>query len=153
MVERQDIYATLVRFFEGAKWKFHVSKEQRSVTLVFDGKNGPWTTHVKAFDDDQQVGVYGILPFTIEPEKRSAAAELITRANFGLVIGNFEMDFSDGEVRYKTSIDVEGDRLSDVLLLQLIAANLSIVDTYLPAFLALVARTITPSDALALVEC
>ena len=152
MGDKQDIYATLVRFFEGAKWKFQSSAEQRSVTLVFDGKHGPWTTHVKAFDDDQQVGVYGILPFTIESERRLAAAELITRANFGLVIGNFEMDFADGEVRYKTSLDVEGDRLSDVLLLQLIHANLSIVDTYLPAFVAFAAKPMTPSDALALVE-
>ncbi|HTL35117.1 MAG TPA: YbjN domain-containing protein [Kofleriaceae bacterium] len=152
MAEHQDIYATLVRFFEGEKWKFQASTEERAVSVVFDGKAGPWTTHVKAFDDERQVAVYGVLPFTLEEEKRAAAAELITRINFGLVIGNFEMDFADGEVRYKTSLDFEGDRLSDILLLQLVRANLTIVDSYLPAFVALAAKAITPSDALALVE-
>jgi hypothetical protein len=29
-----------------------------------------------------------------------------------MIIGNFEMDFEDGEIRYKTSIDVEDDSLS-----------------------------------------
>ncbi|MDE5764123.1 MAG: YbjN domain-containing protein [Ruminococcus sp.] len=31
-------------------------------------------------------------------------AEFITRANYGLNHGNFEMDYSDGEIRYKTSL-------------------------------------------------
>jgi len=33
--------------------------------------------------------------------------EFLTRANYGLNIGNFEMDFQDGEIRFKTAIDVE----------------------------------------------
>ncbi len=49
-----------------------------------------------------------------------AVAEFITRANFGIVIGNFEIDFSDGEIRYKTSIDVEGDRPSFALIKRLV---------------------------------
>lgn len=31
-------------------------------------------------------------------------AEFITRANYGLNYGNFELDFRDGEIRYKTSM-------------------------------------------------
>ncbi len=31
-------------------------------------------------------------------------AEFITRANYGLNHGNFEMDYKDGEIRYKTSM-------------------------------------------------
>lgn len=30
-------------------------------------------------------------------------AEFLTRANYGLVFGNFEMDMHDGEIRYKPS--------------------------------------------------
>jgi len=44
--------------------------------------------------------------------KRGAVAEFINRANYGIIIGNFEMDFADGEIRYKTSIDVQGDKLT-----------------------------------------
>jgi len=42
--------------------------------------------------------------------------KFLTRANYGMMIGNFEMDFTDGEIRYKTSIDVEGDKLSSALI-------------------------------------
>lgn len=44
--------------------------------------------------------------------KRLAVAEILTRANLGMIIGNLELAFVDREIRYKTSIDVEGDRKS-----------------------------------------
>ena len=44
-------------------------------------------------------------------EMRVPMAEFLTRANYGLRIGNFEMDFEDGEVRYKSSVDFEGIEL------------------------------------------
>jgi hypothetical protein len=47
-------------------------------------------------------------------------AEFLTRANSGMVIGNFELDFADGEIRYKTSIDVEGDKLSYAIIKRLV---------------------------------
>ena len=40
-----------------------------------------------------------------------AIAEFLTRTNYSMIIGNFELDFADGEIRYKTSIDVQGDFL------------------------------------------
>ena len=43
-------------------------------------------------------------PLTILEPLRKTTAEFICRANYGLPIGNFEMDFSDGELRYKVGI-------------------------------------------------
>lgn len=146
------LYEIIVGFVIGEKWKFHEVPEHNAVTFLFDGENGPWRTFVRAFEDDKQVAVYGILPFEIHEEKRAAASELITRANYGLIIGNFEMDFNDGEVRFKTSVDVEGSSLEGNMLAQLIHANLSLMDYYIPAFVAVAARDISASDALALVE-
>lgn len=34
-------------------------------------------------------------------EKRASIAEYLHRANYGLPYGNFEMDYSDGEIRFK----------------------------------------------------
>jgi hypothetical protein len=36
---------------------------------------------------------------------RDKVAEFIVRANYGLVIGNFEMRYKDGSVRFKSSVD------------------------------------------------
>jgi hypothetical protein len=58
----------------------------------------------------------------------SAIAEFLTRANYGMTISNFDLDFADREIRYKTSIDVQGDFLSFELIKQLVYANVTMMD-------------------------
>ena len=57
-------------------------------------------------------------------------AEFISRANFGLMIGNFELNFDDGEVRYKTSLDVEDTAINFNLIKNLVYANITLMDHY-----------------------
>ncbi|MEB3294607.1 MAG: hypothetical protein VKJ24_15735 [Synechococcales bacterium] len=59
-----------------------------------------------------------------------------------LITGNsnhFELDFNDGEIQYKTSIDVEGDRLTPALIKRLVYTNVAMMDDYLPGIQAVVA--------------
>jgi len=50
----------------------------------------------------------GICPINATANRRADAAELLTRLNWVLRNGNFEMDYSDGEIRYKVYVDCEG---------------------------------------------
>ncbi len=55
--------------------------------------------------------VYAIFPFRAnsdDPEVMARTAEFICRANFGVCMGNFEMDYNDGEIRYKCFVDCSG---------------------------------------------
>lgn len=38
---------------------------------------------------------------------KTEMAEFVTRANYGLINGNFEMDFRDGELRYKCFVNCD----------------------------------------------
>jgi hypothetical protein len=69
-----------------------------------------------------------------------------------MIIGNFEMDFEDGEIRYKTSIDVEGDSLSSALIKRLVYANVMMMDAYLPGIMSVIYGDVEPKDAIAQVE-
>lgn len=65
-----------------------------------------------------------------------------------MMIGNFEMDFTDGEIRYKTSIDVEGDKLSSALIKRLVYANVMMMDEYLPGIVSVTEGDMEPKDAI-----
>jgi len=55
---------------------------------------------------DNGLIVYAYPPIRANFEDSDAiakAAEFIARANYDMILGNFELDFHDGEVRYKTS--------------------------------------------------
>lgn len=145
-------FDAMLGFFTGGPQTFEAMPEQGLVSFSSKSAAGPWTTFVRAFEEEQQVAVYGVVPFTVGAAERAIAAELLTRINFGLVIGNFEMDFADGEIRCKTSVDFEGNALTPALLSPLIHANVALMQRYIIAFVAIAARGATAEAALALVE-
>ena len=71
---------------------------------------------------------------TVPSDKLQLMAEMLTRINSGLMIGNFEMDFEDGELRYKTSIDYENE-LTDSLIHNIISVNIMTVDSFSKALI------------------
>ena len=50
---------------------------------------------------------YAILSNKATKERYASISEYLHRANYGLLYGNFEIDYSDGEIRYKFTTDCE----------------------------------------------
>lgn len=50
---------------------------------------------------------YAVLSNKVSRDYILNVAEYLHRANFGLLYGNFELDYNDGEIRYKISTDCE----------------------------------------------
>lgn len=145
----QQIFNALVEFFEEDEWDFQWMEGASVLSMGFSGKNGKWQCFAQAREAQQQFVFYSVLPINVPPEKRQKVAELITRINYGMVIGNFELDFDDGEVRYKTSVDVEGAELTPPMIRQMVYANIIITDRYLPAVMRTIYSDITPLEAIA----
>ena len=92
------------------------------------------------------------MPIRVAEEQRQIVAELLARINYGLNIGNFELDMTDGEIRYKTSIDVEGGELTRRMVETLIAVNISTTDRYFAAFTDVLYSGVAPLEAVGRVE-
>lgn len=146
------LFTAMVDFFEDDKWPYTVVTGEPVLSMHFVGSNGHWICYAQAREEQQQFVFYSVCPMAMPDFKRVAVAEFVTRANYGMIIGNFELDFNDGEVRYKTSLDVEGTYLSPPLIRQAVYANVLMMDRYLPGLLALVYNDITPAEAVAQVE-
>jgi hypothetical protein len=147
-----QFFEEIVNFFEEDGWPFVQIEGEPLLQMVFQGENGKWTCYAKARDDQEQFVFYSVCPINAPDSKRLAVAEFLTRANSGMIIGNFEMDFEDGEIRYKTSIDVEDDSLSCALIKRLVYANVMMMDAYLPGIMSVIYGDVTPVDAIAQIE-
>ena len=95
------------------------------------GLHGEWICIVRVFPESERLLVYSILSENVPEDRRPRLAELFVRINYGLVIGNFEMDWVDGEVRYKTSIDLESITPTATIIRNLIFSNFFSTDRYL----------------------
>ena len=112
------------------------------------GENGAWMCYFHAQERDQQLLIYSVLTEAIPAEQRPAMAEFLTRVNYYMAIGNFEMDYDEGEVRYKTSVDVEGDHLSVAMARRLFKINVATMDLFLPGIEAVVRGDGSPTEVL-----
>jgi hypothetical protein len=118
----------------------------------FRGETGQWVCNGWIREEDKQFVFYSMCPITVPESRLGDAMEFTTRANFGMILGNFELDVSDGEIRYKTSIDVEGGELTVGLCRQVVVSNVMMMDRYLPGVLAVISGARTPAQAIAELE-
>jgi hypothetical protein len=148
----KPLFEQLVNFFTQDDWEYKKIQGQPTLLLAFQGKNSTWTCYAKAREQQQQFVFYSICPVKVPETKNLAIAEFIARANFGMIIGNFELDFTDGEIRYKTSIDVEGANLTFTQIKRLVYANVMMMDQYLPGIVSVIDSDVEPKDAIAQIE-
>jgi len=146
------ISEAMLKFFAEEKWPYMPLESEPILRIPFQGTNGQWLCYAQAREEQEQFVFYSVCPATVPDDRRPEVAEFITRANYGLIIGNFEMDYRDGEVRYKTSVDVEGDDLSPELLRSLVYANVAMMDHYLPGIMAVLYGGTSAAEAIEQVE-
>jgi hypothetical protein len=115
------------------------------------GDNGSWLAVGQAYEDHEAAAVYAVYAPPVADDLRNNMALLLTHLNSGLVLGNFELDLSDGEVRFKASAHL--GRVPDPEAIRtLLDVARSVADHYLPAIAAVasgrdVARVVAELDA------
>ncbi|MAU13272.1 MAG: hypothetical protein CL607_25870 [Anaerolineaceae bacterium] len=148
----QQIFNLMIEFFEEDDWDFQWLDGMSVLSMGFSGNNGNWTCYAQARESQHQFVFYSVLPVNVPDEKRQAISEFIARANYGMIIGNFELDYDDGEVRYKTSIDVEGASLSHPLLRQVVYTNVLVMDRYMPGLMKVIFSDQPPANVIDEIE-
>ncbi len=146
------IYNALVKFFRDDEWFFVPIEEKSSLRIPFKGDVYDWTCFAQAREEKEQFVFYSVSPLKVPEEKRMEVSEYITRANYGLFIGNFELDFSDGEVRYKTSISFDQVKLTDHFIQPIVYINVLTMGQYLPGLSGIIYGNLSPEEAVSLAE-
>ena len=108
---------------------------------------GSWLMYVQTAEEPSVLVVYSVLPAVVPPERRTPLSEFLTRANYGLSLGNFEMDVADGEIRAKVALAVGDGPLDGAVVARVIRANGRLVEVFLPGIEAVIDGT-EPSAAI-----
>lgn len=146
------ILDAIERFLREDDWPYSLVSGRTMFKTGFEGKNGQFTCYAQEREDQQQFVFYSIFPVRAPEGRLHEMAEFVTRANYGMIIGNFEMDYSDGEIRYKTSVDIEDIELPEPLVRHLIYANVLTMDKYFTGLMRVLYGGIEPAAAVEEVE-
>lgn len=146
------IFSKLIDFMEEEEWKYEIVEGETVLRFNFKGSAGRLLCYADVEEEKDWLIFYSYLPVNAPAEKMPVMAEFITRANRGMRIGNFELDFEDGEIRYKTSIDIEGGELTNKMIDNLLRANLSTMNRYFPGMMELIYSDKPPKDLIQKIE-
>lgn len=92
-------------------------------------------------------------PVLVRDEKmRGAAAEFVARANHRLVIGHFELDMADGQIRFHVGHVIGESGLAEETICRLLGAALGTANRYFPGLMLVLFGGHTPEDAVYLCE-
>ncbi len=143
-----QLFDAMRRFFQEEDWKYVEMEGQTALKLGCTGENGEWTCYAQIKENPGRFLFYSVLSAKAMETKRSAVAEFIVRANYGMVLGNFEMDYSDGEIRYKTSAYLENIAPSRDFFHTLVYTNLLMTDKYLPGIMSVIYANMPAEQAI-----
>ena len=146
------IYDSVLAFLQNDHWRYEEIPAENAVRFGFTGRNARFECFGRANEDHEIFVFYTVIPIRAPETQRLQTAELIARINYGLNVGNFELDMDDGEIRYKTSIDVEGGELAYRMVETLLSVNISTTDRYFPAFTDVLYANAVPVEAVARIE-
>jgi hypothetical protein len=122
--------------------------DDRHLGITIQGEHGHWRG-ILGWTDNQHLFICQSISALLVPvPRRGVVTEFLARANYGLLAGNFDLDFSDGEVQFRTSTLLHQGRIGLDELQNLVDFNLSMMNDTLPALLAVSFGDKTPAEAI-----
>jgi hypothetical protein len=116
-------------YLKEGDWKYNRIDDQL-IKLTIQGEEAEWATLIRIDEELRLCVVYSIYPVSVPASIRSNVADLLIHSNYDLAFGNFEMDMDDGEVRFRTSLDLENCDFQIEQFGQMFLSNLSIMDNH-----------------------
>ena len=146
------IFSALIDYMEEEKWKYEIIEGETAVRFLFKGTAGRVLCYADVDESKEWLIFYTYLPVNTPRDKLDEMSEFTSRANRGMRIGNFELDYDDGEIRFKTSVDVEGGALTHKMIDNLLRANLTTMNRYFPGMMELIYADEEPSTIIRKIE-
>ncbi len=140
-------YEKLIQHLDSQEIGYWSHSEDRSIFADFRGEVGVYRICAQVDADDGLFQVFGWSPVRVPVGSRPAIAETLARANCGLKVGKFEMNYDEGDIRFQAAQILPDDNLEDETIQRLIGTTMAMLDTYLPAILSVIYGNELPGDA------
>ncbi|MFH1177889.1 MAG: YbjN domain-containing protein [Acidobacteriota bacterium] len=139
----------IIGYFERDGWKYRQLGSHAALEMGVAGEHGTYRLVAIVDGERSIVRFLTFIEGRVPESRRREIMEYFTRANYGLLLGNFELDLGDGEVRFKCSQSVEGDHLSYEQYQHLLYISVAMVDRYFPGLQRVLQGTADAAAAIA----
>ena len=141
-------FEVLIAHFESHELRYGSNREEKRAWMSMNSGNALMKCRFK-FDKTGDIFMIHVqYPVLVQQEFRAIAMEYLSRANWGLVLGGFDFDNSDGEVSFRVSYLMPDGKLEDEAIHKLFNTALSTADRYFPGLMQCIYSGYTAEDAI-----
>lgn len=131
-------------------WEFNYDDKNELFRLEIRGINSDFICFIIVDEEQESLLCNTHIKQKIPFAKRLEICNFMNRVNYELAIGNFEMDMDDGEIRFRTYLDLANSEPSREQLLNLIWNGAQTFDTYYPGIQKIVQDEYLAEEAVAI---
>lgn len=153
MERARDIVSQVCGFFDADQVMYRLRDDGVAVDAVFTGQTAPLSMTVAARDEPPMLGVFVVVPVIVPEDRRVQVAEVVARANHGLLVGSFDLDMADGRLAFRAAVPMAGATIAPEQFRDLMRTALWTADRYHRAFCRLLfGDDLSPAEVIAEVE-
>ncbi len=130
--EAKIVYQTLCEALDNMQWKYNTEENEDNFAVFTSavGKDLTMKLVIRIDVDRQLMYLKSPMPFTVPEDKRDLLALALTRANWSMLNGCFEMDYSDGFVAFKLVIPYMQSMISVEVCRYMIILSCNMIDKF-----------------------
>lgn len=148
----KNTYEIIKKYLDSNEWKYDCFEEDGVILSKINYKGVIGTVRLAIDVSDEYYKVYSIFNSTVESKYYNEIAEFLHRANYGLNDGNFELDYEDGEIRYKTYVRTDKTDLDIDAVERSIFIGLAMIKRYGSGIIKIMLGEITPEKCIREIE-
>ena len=154
----EPIADVVTEFLDSQEWPYApldpeiIENYEAGIRTAFNGQNGQFDC-LGLIDEDKRMFIfYTFAPIQVPVEKIVDMMEFVTRANYDMYIGNFEIDLDDGELRFKASVDFDESMATQSIVKGIVFMSVLMMDRYWPGIVRILEDGISPIQEIGEVE-
>ena len=140
------LYKTLCTTLDNMKWKYNKEEDNFIIRTSAVGDDLSMKLMIKIDAERQVMYLKSPMPFTIHENVRDLMGKAILIANYSMLNGSFEFDFSDGYLAFKMVIPYMESIISEAVCKYMIVLSCSMTDKFNDKFQALSEGRMTLSE-------
>ncbi|MBL8485405.1 MAG: YbjN domain-containing protein [Rhodocyclaceae bacterium] len=134
------LFHTISEYLAEGDWRFDAESDGTLFAGSVTGDHCTWQVLI-AIDDDpevRRVTVESRLPAKVPAPRRLAAAEAIARLNYEFAAGSFVLNMRDGNMSFRSCVDLVDAELTSAMFGRLLNLNVSLTDEYFPVIMSVI---------------
>ncbi|HWM92956.1 MAG TPA: YbjN domain-containing protein [Thermoanaerobaculia bacterium] len=148
----QKGFGALARYLRDHSWKAERMQDETAFKARKEGDLCPLLYYFQVKTELQQFLFYIVPEIDLFQDMVPPVGEFVCRANHGMRIGSFELDWRSGRLSFKSSLNFKGVELSPILIDNTIQPALTAFDEFFPGAARVIAGLDTPADAIRKIE-